>query len=412
MFVKSSANQQPIIDNVFSTVALCKQDIALNGNDNVINGTIGSLYDESGKLVAYDSFFNHYQQLTHQQYAAYAAGFAGNPDFNVAMKQWVVEDRINECIITPIATVGGSGAISITFSSMLDAGQSILLPQLAWESYTLMAQQNQFNIIEYQNFDGDHFNCSDLLTKAKQIMLEQHRLLVVINDPAHNPSGYSLTDSEWKTIMDGLNALSKDGPVCLLNDIAYIDYCFNQPNHKNYMHYFNQMASENMAVIIASSISKTATSYGLRLGCALIVTKNQQINDELSLSFRKYCRANWSNPNNSAMINFTWLVNHNQQAFLDEKQKAIDLLKQRATTFMQLAKQYHIETYPFTEGFFVTLKCTDNDKRDQLFDALVKKHVYICKVNYGLRIALCSITLPTIEKLVATIAETTVELNT
>lgn len=400
MFVKDSANQQPIIDNVFSTVALCKQDIAENGSDNVINGTIGSLCDEHGNLVAFDSFFAHYQQLQPKQYSAYAAGFAGNPDFNHAMSQWVIEDNIPDCIVTPIATVGGSGAICITFSSMLDAGQTILLPQLAWESYTLMAQQNQFNIIEYQNFNGDGFNCDDLLTKAKAIMEDQHRLLVVINDPAHNPSGYSLTLDEWQTIMNGLNELSKLGPVCLLNDIAYIDYCNNQPNHKQYMKLFNQMASDNMAVVIASSISKTATSYGLRLGCALIVTKNKQINDELTLSFKKQCRVNWSNPNNSAMINFTWLVNHNKQAFLAEKQKSIDLIHTRATLFLQRANHYHIQTYPYKEGFFITLKCESNEQRDQWFNALVQKHVYICKVNHGLRVAICSTPSSTIIKLV------------
>ena len=52
-FIKSSANKTPIVDTVFSIVKLAKQDIEKNGKENVVDATIGSLYDESGKIVAY-----------------------------------------------------------------------------------------------------------------------------------------------------------------------------------------------------------------------------------------------------------------------------------------------------------------------------------------------------------------------
>ncbi len=51
-FVKQSANLTPIVDNVFSIVSLAKKDKQQNGNENVIDATIGSLYGEDETLVA------------------------------------------------------------------------------------------------------------------------------------------------------------------------------------------------------------------------------------------------------------------------------------------------------------------------------------------------------------------------
>lgn len=57
-FVKESVNQTPIVDTVFSIVAKAKEAKAKVGSENVVDATIGSLYDEEGTLVALDSVFS------------------------------------------------------------------------------------------------------------------------------------------------------------------------------------------------------------------------------------------------------------------------------------------------------------------------------------------------------------------
>ncbi len=32
-------------------------------------------------------------------------------------------------------------------------------------------------------------------------MEKQNRLVIVINDPCHNPTGYSLSEDEWKKVI-------------------------------------------------------------------------------------------------------------------------------------------------------------------------------------------------------------------
>ena len=59
-FVKKKANLVPIEDTVFAIVKKAKQAKTEFGEDQVVDATIGSLYDEDGNLVALQSVFSSY----------------------------------------------------------------------------------------------------------------------------------------------------------------------------------------------------------------------------------------------------------------------------------------------------------------------------------------------------------------
>ena len=52
-FIRQNIDHQPIVDNVFKIVSLANDAIAKKGKENIVNATIGSLYDEDGKIVTY-----------------------------------------------------------------------------------------------------------------------------------------------------------------------------------------------------------------------------------------------------------------------------------------------------------------------------------------------------------------------
>ena len=76
-FVKDSVNQQPIVDTVFTIVAKAKEAKEKYGADQVVDATIGSLYNEEGQLVALDSVLNSLKNLDNKVLAKYAASFTG-----------------------------------------------------------------------------------------------------------------------------------------------------------------------------------------------------------------------------------------------------------------------------------------------------------------------------------------------
>ncbi|WP_297238437.1 aminotransferase class I/II-fold pyridoxal phosphate-dependent enzyme [uncultured Faecalicoccus sp.] len=395
-FVKESVNTQPIVDTVFTIVKKAKEDKLKVGEENVVDATIGSLYDEQGNLVALESMFSSLKSLDNKVLAAYAASFTGNEDFKDRVYQWVLNGNSHlphEIIATP----GGTGAVAMTIQECLDEGQSVILPEIAWGSYNLMAQMNNLNVVKYSLFEEDHFNLSSFKKACQKVMASQNKLVAVINDPCHNPTGYSMTMEEWEEVVSFLNACSKTHPVVLLNDIAYIDYAYGQKDAKKYFSVFDRI-SDKIAVVVAFSLSKSMTSYGLRCGAAIIMAKNQEIVQELKTVFEKDARATWSNINNGAMAAFVDVLDHHLDEYDKERMEYVDLLKERSSLFVKEANEVGLKHYPYKEGFFVTL-AMDNDTRDRYHEALMAHHIYTVKVNLGIRVAVCSLSVEKIKGL-------------
>ena len=400
-FTRKSADLTPIVDTVFSIVSKAKADKAENGNDIVTDATIGSLYGEDEKLVAYDSVFDHYDAIDHRSKAAYAASFTGNPDFRTDVWDWVTMGQNIDIPHTVIATPGGSGAVSMAFTTFLDQGETAILPEIGWGSYTLMCHENNIDHITYHNFKDNKFDLDSLKEQIDIVKAKQDRVLIVLNDPCHNPTGYSLSDEEWKALTDLLNEESKDASIILVNDIAYIDYAnCSSEEARSYMQHFKDL-NENVLVEVCFSCSKTLTSYGLRCGAAVLLSKTQEAVREAEIIMEKKARATWSNIPNAAMKNFSWIVSEGRDAFMKEKQSYIDLMKERSDLFVKEAAACGLSHYPYKEGFFVTVCTEDNAYRDRVHLALMQHHIYTVKVNKGIRVAVCSLPLNKIKGLAA-----------
>lgn len=395
-FVKDSVNRTPIVDTVFTIVEKAKEAKEKYGDDAVVDGVIGSLYSEEGKLTALNTVYDTLKALDNRKLAKYAVSFTGNPDFQKDAIDWVLDGNSN-LYKDVIATPGGTGAVGMTIENCLEAGQTLIIPEIAWGSYSLMAQMNNLNVATYSLFEQDHFNVESLKATCKEVMTKQDRLVLIINDPCHNPTGYSMTDAEWKEVVAFLNECAKTHSVVLINDIAYIDYSYRGFEAKKYFANFDAI-DENVAIVVAFSISKSMTAYGLRCGAAILLGKTQAAVDELKIVFEKSARATWSNINNGAMETFSVIMKDKRQQYLDEKEQYVQLLKQRSSLFIQEADEVGLPYYPYREGFFVTLPM-DNQLRDAYHAALMENKIFTVKVNKGIRVAICSMPIRKVQGL-------------
>lgn len=399
-FVKDSANQTPIVDTVFAIVELAKKAKKELGEDAVTDATIGSLYTEEGKLACMDVVYDTLKSLDNPDMAAYAVSFTGNPDFKEDVIKWVLNGN-SHLYKEVIATPGGTGAVGMAIESTLDAGETLIMPEIAWGSYSLMAQMDGLKTLQYSLFDQGHFNLDSFKEACRTVMKTQKRVVAIINDPCHNPTGYSLSLEEWQQVVDFLNECSKTHPVVLINDIAYIDFAKDKNEARKYFSLFDGL-DENVAVVVAFSISKSMTSYGLRTGAAIILCKSQVGAEQLKTVFEKTARATWSNINNGAMHMFCRILEDKPEAYEKERSEAAALLQKRAELFVKEAEEAGLSHYPFKEGFFVTLDM-DNDERDAMHAALMDEQIYTVKVNKGIRVAICSLPLAKIHGLAARI---------
>lgn len=391
-FVKKNVNTTPIEDNVFAIVKKAKEAKAAIGAENVVDATIGSLYNEEGSIVAFESVFTPYDNIAKETKAAYAASFVGNASFREQVYNWIVKPSGSSLAHSVIATPGGTGAVAITLQEILDEGETVILPEIAWGSYKLMATMDNLNVKTYSLFEGDHFNMTSFKETCLEVMKTQNKLLMIINDPCHNPTGYSLTMDEWREVVAFLNECGKEVPVVLLNDIAYIDYSYDLDHCHDYIKTFDEF-SDNVMAVIAFSCSKSLTSYGLRCGAAILLAKSQEAVRSVEIVFEKAARATWSNVPNAAMDNFTYVTTTNYDAYMKEKGYYVSLLKERSDIFTTEADACGLEYYPYKEGFFVTVKIEDNALRDKFHEALMAQHIYTVKVNKGIRVAVCSLSV-------------------
>lgn len=391
-FVKKKVNTTPIEDTVFAIVKKAKAAIAELGAEHVVDATIGSLYNEEGSIVAFDSVFTPYDHIAKETKAAYAGSFVGNDSFREQVYNWIVKPSGSTLEHTVIATPGGTGAVALTLQEILDEGETVILPEIAWGSYKLMATMDNLKSVTYSLFEGDHFNITSFKETCLEVMKTQDKLLMILNDPCHNPTGYSLSLEEWNDVVAFLNECSKTVPVVLLNDIAYIDYAYDLPHSRDYIKTFDQF-SDNVLAIIAFSCSKSLTSYGLRCGAAIILAKTVDAVRGVEVVFEKAARATWSNVANAAMDNFTFVTTDNELEYMKEKDSYIALLKTRSDIFTKEADACGLVYYPYKEGFFITVKIEDNQVRDKFHETLMKEQIYTVKVNKGIRVAVCSLSI-------------------
>ena len=73
--------------------------------------------------------------------------------------------------------------------------------------------------------------------------------------------------------------------------------------------------------------------------------------------------------------------------------KYVDLLRQRCEVFKKEADECGLTYYPYKEGFFVTLKVEDDDLLTRFHEAMLAQDIYTIKVNKGIRVALCSLSI-------------------
>lgn len=380
-----------IVDTVFTMVKKAKDAKIKYGEDNVIDVTIGALCDENGKFTIFDSVSEVYKKLDNMDIAPYAESFIGNNDYLKEIKSWVLGEHEEKFNVGAIATPGGSGSVSSTLKNILDPGETLLIPNIGWGPYKIMAKEHGLNIETYELFnEKDEFNIDSFREKSTKIMKTQGKVLAIINDPCHNPTGYSMTASEWESIVKVMNDLSEDGNYILLNDIAYIDYAVKgYKESRKYMASFTKLSPKNL-VVFAFSCSKTLTKYGLRVGGSVFISNEKKNVDDYMRANEFTCRGIWSNVPKGGMKLFSTIQENKilMDKLVEERDGYVKLLEKRSKIFLEEACEVGLKVYPYKEGFFITLKIED-EKISESLEKLNCENIYPIQVAHGIRIAIC-----------------------
>ena len=369
---------------------------------SVVNATIGMLYDEKGKLFTFQSVDEVLKNLTAEEKYAYSST-PGNKDYHEALKRWIFREYYDEILssmkCSVIATPGGTGAIANTFANYLNPRDIVLLPDYMWGNYKQMAYECFADFTTYSLFEENHFNLKSVETKIMELKAKQKRVVLVINDPCHNPTGYTMSYEEWKNLIEIINKATEDGmPFVLLYDMAYIDYDSRgfEATRKNIRLFQNLNSS--VLTILAFSGSKTMALYGLRIGAQVALAKEQSVIDEFVPANAFSARTKWSMATNLGMhlVSKVLLTEEYRNQFEKELKQASGMLTSRANAFLEESKKVGLEVLPFMCGFFITVPCKNPDT---VYQRLVEKKIHVIPLENVLRITIAAISLEECKRL-------------
>ena len=360
------------------------------GRENVINATIGALMDDYGRLITMETVYNEYKSIPNNDIAAYAS-LAGQPDYIEAVKKACFKENMPEGNIRVVASPGGSGAIKLAVCNYTNTGDKILTSDWFWSPYVIISEEVGRKVDTYELFNGDgNFNFGSFKNKFLEIADKQERIFTIINTPAHNPTGYSVSDEEWDEILDLSKdvAKNKDKKIIFFVDVAYIDFASGEHSREFFKKFSN--LPENVLVIVGFSMSKGFTAYGMRMGAAICITSSENVAEEFHYSCVHSCRANWSNCNRGAMTLLSNIVKDSEKykAYNEDKDRYKKMLKVRAKTFVEEAEKVGLDILPYRDGFFVSIPCEDPR---EVCEELTKDNLYLVPLKMGLRFAVCAV---------------------
>ncbi|HEY3426749.1 MAG TPA: aminotransferase class I/II-fold pyridoxal phosphate-dependent enzyme, partial [Negativicutes bacterium] len=378
-------------DKIFGANAAAGKAVAQYGKDKVTNATIGAIMNDQEELVCIPTVETVFRQLPILEVINYAP-IAGLPDFLDAAIDLTFGDSKPEAYINAVATAGGSGAIHHTIWNYSEIGDTVLTSDWYWGPYSVLCEDALRKLDTYTLFDEQqNFNIKAFEAKITMLLAKQHNLVVIINAPAHNPTGYSLSDSEWDQVIGVFKecAKSESKRIIPLIDIAYLDYAGEKNKCRSFMKKFSGLP-QNILPILAFSMSKGFTMYGQRTGAMIGVSSSKNVSTEFADINQFTSRATWSNINRGVMRLLATI--YQDKAILatveQERKQYYNLIRERADIFMAEAKATNLHMLPYIDGFFLTIPAKDTDG---ICAKLHEDNIFAVPMAKGIRIAVCAV---------------------
>ncbi|NLW23700.1 MAG: aminotransferase class I/II-fold pyridoxal phosphate-dependent enzyme [Clostridia bacterium] len=376
-------------DEIFAVSHAAQAKAKIVGKENIVNASIGAFLDPQGNLITLPTVAQTLAGLPFEDTAAYAP-IAGLPGFIETAINVTFQEYKPDAYLAGIATPGGTGAIHHAIWNYTNEGDTYLTTDWFWGPYRTMAREMLRNLDTFPTFDEQgNFNLQACLEKVKNLSQVQQNVLLIINSPAHNPTGYSLTYEEWEQLVEGLKGLAEnqENNFILFVDIAYLD--FAPPGSRKFFRLFSNLPA-NLLVIVGFSMSKGYTMYGYRSGCMIGISSDKDVIAEFYNVNQYSNRATWSNGTRSAMRCLEELgKNPELMARVNQEREEYRLsLEQRAKTFLEEANTVGLEVCPYHAGFFITVPTV---KAKEIALKLQEENLFIVPLKRGLRIAICAI---------------------
>ena len=411
-FLNDFAQTKQGNDTIFSCWARYQEAIA-QGHD-AVNGTIGALLENDGSLAINQTVDKFVRNSPPIEIAAYAP-LKGLPDFLDLAVTLALGDAREELenigvYHTATASPGGSGALFLAAANYADRGSKVLLRDRHWGPYDGFLAGCGLEIATYPLLGASSgLDLPALEAGLGNLAQSQSKVMSWLNDPAHNPTGLSLTSEERMSVLRAFSKAAmehEDVGFTLLIDAAYHVYA-REPHGwaetlTDALHDGMEWPA-NLLLTFAISLSKSHTVYGLRGGALVSIHPDNSVVERITTVMGVTGRQTWSASSRLAQYSIAKIHSDSESgaAWSDEKVRMTEILKQRRDLFIATCQKLKVPINPTHDGFFAWL---EHEDPTGIVDSCALEQVYLVPLNGGVRIGLCAIPTDKIERVAVSLS--------
>lgn len=178
-----------------------------------------------------------------------------------------------------IITTGGSEALLMTFLTIMDPDDEVIIPEPFYANYNGFAKNVGVNVKPIYSSIDTGFALPDISEFEKAITPRTKAILIC--NP-NNPTGYLYSEEEMET----LRQIVLKHDIFLISDEVYREFCYEDATHHSAL----KLKGIEDHVILIDSASKRFSACGIRIG--RMITKNK----ELLAAAMKFAQARLSPP--------------------------------------------------------------------------------------------------------------------
>ena len=216
---------------------------------------------------------------------AYTA-LAGDPAFADAMIALVLGDAVARDQVSAIATPGGTGAVRQAFDlvKMANPGGRVFVSDPTWPNHLSILAHMGIEVVMYRYFDPETVGV-DFTGMMADLDGLRAGDVVLLHGCCHNPTGANLNMTEWRAVVDLLNA-----PMI---DIAYQGFGDGLEADAAAVRFVAENCPE---MLIAASCSKNFGIYRERTGILMAVAQDKSLQKVTQGNLAYLNRQNYSFP--------------------------------------------------------------------------------------------------------------------
>lgn len=244
-----------------------------------------------------------------------------------------------------MATHGGSEALEIVLSCILDEGDEILLPEPFYPNYTTFVGVTGGVVrpIPTKAEEGYRYATREQI----EPLINEHTRAIMVTNPG-NPTGVVLRPEEMRLLAD----IAKEHDLLLISDEVYREIVYSGEKLSSMLEF--EDAAENVAII--DSVSKRFSSCGARVGA--LITRNQKLMEQaMKICQGRLCAATLDQVGAAAMYRST------PQSYYDAVRE--EYRRRRDTVVEALEKLPGVQ-FSHPEGAFYVMATLPVDDAEKL----------------------------------------------